>query len=123
MLFEIGNAILIDGVPVLKNLACNIQKADKLIRLKTDVFKKDIKQVSMINIDLALKYHKLKFGFTQVSIQIDGRELLRNVYFTVDLIYKYTSRKWHVTGKIGNNAIDQDLASLAEVLKIIAENV
>jgi hypothetical protein len=123
MLFEVGNTVSVDKIPLLKDLACNIQKSDKLIRLKSDVFKKDADNVSVISIDLALRYYKPKFSFTQASIQIDGRELLRDVFFTFDLVHRFKDHTWCVIGRIRDKEIKQDLVTLADILKIIAENV
>lgn len=112
-----GQPIKIDGEPFMKNLRLNIPKDKKALRMNMEFIQPD----GEIPIDIMVYSYSTPrlYKVSSIVITLDGRELVHNVPFIVDLHFNLLTRKWKVVGRFNNKPINKNMDSVMDILPIL----
>lgn len=119
MLIEfLKEPILVDSVPVVKNIRLNIA-ANHQLRLKATYLQQSGPED---HVDIViLRWTIPTLDKLSISISIDGKEMLRNLAFSLKLSYDFLHREWSLRGKFGTKAVNTKLESVASLITIVRE--
>jgi len=112
------NQVIVDGNPYAENIKINIQWKDRLARVKLIYLTNE-----PTPIDLALAFELPKLGISSISLDIEGQELLRDIYFRINLVFSIVKRRTFVRGTFGTKKIDTTISNVVELLTIIRSMV
>lgn len=119
MLIEfLKEPILVDSVPVVKNIRVNIA-ANHQLRLKATYLRQSDPDD---HVDIViLRWTIPTLDKLSISITIDGKEMLRNLAFSLKLSYDFLHREWRLRGKFGADAVNKKLGSIGDLITIVRE--
>lgn len=112
--------ITCDGVPVIEDLAFNLEK-NRQARFKTKLCRKD---QSSVPVDLVVyEYTWPKLDKLTISVTFNGKEMIRNVRFSFKLSYAFTKHKWCINGNIGFLPINIESFKILEALSSLKDAI
>lgn len=119
MLIEIlKEPILVDHVPVVQNVRLNIA-ANNQLRLKATYLNQSGPEE---HVDIVVfRWTVPKLDKLALSITIDGKEMLRNLAFSLKLSYDFLHREWRLRGRFGSNAVNKKLEAISDIMLIVRE--
>lgn len=121
MLIEfLEKPIMIDGKEFAKDFRININEK-KQMRMKIHFYDPK-KEGEFIPLDLVVygfdSPHVEGLGF---SFGLNGKELIRNIPFTLKLGFNLPKRKWRLRGCFNNKDLDKSMDNIGEIITYIRD--
>lgn len=119
MLIEIlKEPILVDSVPVVQNVRLNIA-ANNQLRLKATYLNQNAPEE---HVDIVVfRWTIPKLDKLSLSITLDGKEMVRNLAFSLKLSYDFLHREWRLRGSFGTTAVNKKLEAVSDIMLIVRD--
>ena len=119
LLQALGNPILFDGVPAVKDFQLNLPYPQRQLRAKMVFLDQTGLGPPETPADIYVSEYDFGLEKLNLVISINGTEMTKNIRFAVKLGYDFIRRRWRLTGSWNDRAIEYSLNAITDIFGII----